>query len=61
MPSETNPMLIEIRQEWVCSRCGRAFTFPPGPLSGLTLSEIIERVKSLREKAVAEHVCSSLP
>jgi hypothetical protein len=59
MHPETGPTLIEIRQEWVCRRCGRAVDFPTSALSGLTLKEIIERVKALREEALAEHVCTS--
>jgi hypothetical protein len=57
MPSLTERELIEIRQEWVCSQCGCEFYNPGCILDGLTLNEIIERVKEMREQAFADHVC----
>ena len=51
--------LIEIRQEWVCSQCGCQFYNPGCVLTGLTLSEIIQHVKKMREQAFAGHVCLS--
>jgi hypothetical protein len=51
--------LVEIRQEWVCSQCGREFYNPGCVLTGLTLDEIIVHVKKMREEAFAEHLCLS--
>jgi hypothetical protein len=51
--------LVEIRQEWVCSRCGYQFYNPGCVLTGLTLTEIIELVKKMREQAFVGHVCLS--
>jgi hypothetical protein len=49
--------LIEIHQEWVCSQCGCEFYNPGCVLDGMTLNEIIENVKEMREQAFANHVC----
>jgi len=49
--------LIEIRQEWVCSLCGRLFNNPACILDGLTLNQIILHLKKMREQAFAKHVC----
>jgi hypothetical protein len=49
--------LIEIDHEWVCSLCGFRFYNPGCFLIELTLTEIIERVKKMREKDFAIHVC----
>jgi len=49
--------LIEIRQEWVCSQCGCQFYNPGCVLDGLTLNEIMQHVRRMRERAFAEHVC----
>ena len=51
--------LIEIGQEWVCSQCGCQFYNPGCVLTGLTLNEIIQHVKQMREQAFAGHVCLS--
>ena len=57
MPSTVARKLIEIRHEWLCSECGREFYNPGCILTGLTLNEIIQHVKTMREQAFAEHVC----
>ena len=57
MPSIVARELIEIRQEWVCSECGCQFYNPGCVLTGLTLSEIMQHVKKMREQAFAKHVC----
>jgi hypothetical protein len=49
--------LIEIRHEWVCSKCGYLFFNPGCILDGLTLNEIIQHLKKMREQAFANHVC----
>ena len=59
MPSIMARELIEIRQEWVCSQCGCQFYNPGCVLAGLTLNEIIQHVKMMREQAFANHVCLS--
>jgi len=59
MPSIMARELIEIRQEWVCSLCGFHFYNPGCVLDGLTLNEIIQHVKRMREQAFARHVCFS--
>jgi hypothetical protein len=51
--------LIEICHEWACSQCGCVFYNPSGILDGLTLNEIIQHVKRMREQAFAQHVCST--
>ena len=51
--------LIEIHQEWVCSQCGCEFYNPGCILTGLTLNEIMEHVKKMREQAFTKHVCFS--
>ena len=57
MPSIMVRELIEIHQEWVCSQCGCQFYNPGCVLDGLTLNEIIQHVKRMREQAFADHVC----
>jgi hypothetical protein len=57
MPSVMARELIEIRQEWVCSRCGCQFYNPGCILDGLTLNEIIMHLRKMREQAFANHVC----
>jgi hypothetical protein len=59
MPSITARELIEIRHEWVCSQCEYHFYNPGCVLDGLTLSEIIQHVKKMRELAFAKHRCST--
>ena len=59
MPSNTASTLIEIRKEWLCTRCGHPLDFPADALAGLTLREMIEKIKALREEALAKHVCTS--
>jgi hypothetical protein len=59
MPSAPARELIELRQEWVCSQCGREFYNPGCVLDGLTLSEIMRHLKRMREQAFANHVCLS--
>jgi hypothetical protein len=61
MPSVMERKLIEIRQEWVCSQCGYQFYNPGCVLDGLTLNEIMQHVKKMRERAFAEHECFSPP
>jgi hypothetical protein len=51
--------LIEICHEWVCSRCRCVFYNPGCILDGLTLDEIIQHLKRMREQAFARHVCSA--
>ena len=57
MPSIMERELIEIHQEWVCSQCGYQFYNPGCVLDGLTLNEIIQHVKRMREQAFTDHVC----
>jgi hypothetical protein len=57
MPSIMERELIEIHREWVCSLCGFPFYNPGCVLDGLTLNEIIQHVKRMREQAFADHVC----
>ena len=59
MPSIMARELIEIRQKWVCSDCRRQFYNPGCVLTGLTLNEIMQHVKKMREQAFANHVCLS--
>ena len=59
MPAIMERELIEIRHEWVCSQCECQFYNPGCILTGLTLREIMQHVKNMREKAFAEHVCPS--
>jgi hypothetical protein len=49
--------LIEIRQEWVCSKCKRQFYNPGCILDGLTLNEMMQHVKRMREQTFSKHVC----
>jgi hypothetical protein len=49
--------LIEMCHEWVCSRCGCRFYNPGFVLDGLTISEIMRRLKTNREQAFTRHVC----
>jgi hypothetical protein len=49
--------LIEIHHEWVCSVCGHEFYNPGCVLTGLTLNEIMQHVKKMREQAFANHAC----
>ena len=49
--------LIEVRQEWVCSQCGCQFYNLDCVLTGLTLDEIIQHVKKMREQAFAKDAC----
>ena len=51
--------LVEIRHQWVCSECECQFYNLSCILTGLTLGEIIQHLKKMREKAFAEHVCLS--
>jgi len=51
--------LIEIRHEWACSQCEYVFYNPGCVLDGLTLNEIIQHVKKMREQAFAKHKCST--
>jgi hypothetical protein len=46
MPSVTERELIEVRHEWVCSRCAYEFYNPGCVLDGLSLNEIIQHLKS---------------
>jgi hypothetical protein len=57
MPSVTARELIEVRHEWVCSQCAYEFYNPGCVLDGLTLNEIIQHLKKMREQAFARHVC----
>jgi hypothetical protein len=57
MPSVTERELIEVRHEWVCSRCAYEFYNPGCVLDGLSLNEIIQHLKTMREQAFATHVC----
>jgi hypothetical protein len=57
MPFIMKRDLVEIRHEWTCSRCGCQFYNPGCVLDGLTLNEIIQHVKRIREQAFADHVC----
>jgi hypothetical protein len=57
MPSIMKRELIDVRQEWVCSLCGRLFNNPACILEGLTLNQIILHLKKMREQAFAKHVC----
>jgi len=59
MPSIIARELIEIRHEWVCSQCNYQFYNPGCILDGLTLNEIIQHLKKMREQAFAKHVCST--
>jgi hypothetical protein len=59
MPFIRERDLIQIRQEWVCSQCGCQFYNPGCILTGLTLTQIIQHVKEMREQAFADHVCIS--
>jgi hypothetical protein len=61
MPSIIERELIEIHREWVCSQCGYQFYNPGCVLDGLTLNEIIQHVKRMRERAFADHVCLRCP
>ena len=53
--------LIEIRQDhfqgWVCSECGCAFLNPACALDGMTLDQILQHFKTVREQAFSEHRC----
>jgi hypothetical protein len=49
--------LIEIRHQWVCSQCGYLFFNPGCVLDGLTLNDIIQHLKKMREQAFADHAC----
>ena len=51
--------LVEIRHEWVCNQCESRFSNPGCVLTGLTLTDIIQHVKKMRERAFANHVCFS--
>jgi hypothetical protein len=51
--------LIEVGHEWVCSQCSYEFYNPGCILDGLTLNEIIQHVKKMREQAFAKHKCST--
>ena len=57
MPSVTERELIEVRHEWVCSQCAFDFYSPGYVLDGLTLNEIVQHLKNMREQAFARHVC----
>jgi hypothetical protein len=57
MPSIVERELIEVRHEWTCTQCRWKFYNPGCILDGLTLDEIILRVKKVREQAFANHVC----
>jgi hypothetical protein len=57
MPSIMERELIEIRHEWVCSQCGCQFYIPGCILDGLTLIEIMQHLKKMREQAFAKHAC----
>ena len=59
IPSVKARELIEIRHEWVCSQCECVFYSPGCVLDGLTLNEIIQHLKKMREQAFAKHVCST--
>lgn len=49
--------LIEICHEWVCSQCGYVFYNQGCVLDGLTLNQIMQHLKRMREQAFAKHVC----
>ena len=55
----TERELVEIRHEWVCSQCEQHFYNPCCVLTGLTLNEIMQQVKKMREQAFANHLCLS--
>ncbi len=57
IPSIMARNLIEVGHEWVCSQCGCEFYNPGCVLTGLTLHEIMQHVKKMRELAFAKHVC----
>jgi hypothetical protein len=49
--------LVEIHHEWTCSRCGFQFYTPGCILDGLTLSEMLLHLKTMREREFAMHIC----
>jgi ribosomal protein L37AE/L43A len=49
--------LVEISHVWICSECRYQFYNLGCILDGLTLNEIIQHVKKMREQAFAKHVC----
>jgi hypothetical protein len=57
MPFIMKRDLVEIRHEWTCSLCGCQFYNPGCVLDGLTLNEIIQHLKKMREQAFAKHPC----
>jgi hypothetical protein len=59
MSSAAKRELIEIRQEWVCSECGRKIYNQDCVLTGLRVNEIMQLVKMMREQAFINHVCFS--
>jgi hypothetical protein len=59
MPYVMERELIQIGHQWLCSRCGCKFYNAECVLTGLTLAEIMLRVRTMREQAFARHVCSA--
>jgi hypothetical protein len=62
MPSQ-NRKLIETNDEqyrgWLCSHCGQQFVNSSSDLNGLTLDQIVQHYKTMREQAFADHDCQS--
>jgi hypothetical protein len=57
MPFVMERELIQIDHQWVCRQCAHLFFNPACLLEGLTLNEIIQHLKKIREQAFVDHVC----
>jgi hypothetical protein len=58
MPYVMERELIQIGHQWLCSRCGCQFYNAGCILTGLTLTEIILRVRTMRGQAFNNHTCA---